>query len=256
MDYRSELCDFLSSYAASILMSGSTTERCEKTVGRIANVYGVWADMTILPRTVTVTIRESGAGHLCTISKHINVVAVDFHRISLLSQLSWDVRDERIPLAIAKKRFREIRSRSRMNYWLATALISMANAAWCRLFDGDYAGVVIVFLATVCGLLLRDFLMSRYRWDVRIATLLAACCSSCLVSSAFLLHWTETEDVALGTCVLYLVPGIMFINSVSDMVNGHLLYSFSRFVNACVLTACLGMGLSLGILLMNLELFS
>ena len=256
MLFRRELCEFLSAYPAAILVAGSTTERCEKTVYRIAGVYGGDAEMTILPRTVTVTIRDRENGEFCAISKPLKMVAVDFHRISLLSQLSWDIRDERIPLVIARKRFRDIVHKKRIGRLLSLLLISMANASWCRLFDGDYAGVVIVFIATVCGLLLRDNLTGRYRWDVRIATLMAACCSSCLVSAAFLLHWTATEDVALGTCVLYLVPGIMFINSVSDMVNGHLLYSFSRFINACVLTACLGMGLSLGILLMNFELFS
>lgn len=257
MLYRRELCEFLSAYAAAILVAGSTTERCEKTVYRIAGMYGGDAELTILPRTVTVVIRDRENGEFCAISKPLKMVSVDFHRISLLSQLSWDIRDERIPLVIARRRFRDIVHRKRKNKRLALVLISLANAAWCRLFDGDYAGVAIVFVATVCGLLLRDSLTGgRYRWDIRLATLMAACCSSCLVSASFLLHWTATEDVALGTCVLYLVPGIMFINSVSDMVNGHLLYSFSRFITACVLTVCLGMGLSLGILLMNFELFS
>lgn len=250
-----DLCDFLSSYAAAILKAGSTTERCEKTVSRIAVAYGYVAEMTILPRSVTVSVRPKGNWGFVSMHKSISGFGVDFHQISMLSQLSWDIRDEHISLGVAKRRLRNIVMRRRMNAWVAMFFISLANASWVRLFDGDYPGVVIVFVATLCGLLLRNSLTGHFRWDYRIATLLAACCSSVLVSLAFLLDWTQTEDVALGTCVLYLVPGIMFINSVSDMINGHVLYSFNRFVTACVLTACLGLGLSLGILLMNVESF-
>lgn len=253
MPNSTDLCDFLSSYAAAILKAGSTTERCEKTVSRIAAVYGGVVETTILPRSVTVSVRPKGNWSFVSMHKSISGYAVDFHQISMLSQLSWDIRDEHISLAVAKKRLKNIVMRRKMNPWLAMMLISLANASWVRLFDGDYPGVVIVFFATVIGLHLRNTLTGRFKWDYRISTLMAACCSSLLVSLAFLLDWTQTEEVALGTCVLYLVPGIMFINSVSDMINGHVLYSFNRFVTACLLTACLGLGLSLGILLMNVK---
>ena len=59
-------------------------------------------------------------------------------------------------------------------------------------------------------------------------------------------HCTDTPDIALGTSVLYLVPGIPYINSVSDLIHGHLLCCISRFIEASVLTACLGIGLSVG----------
>ena len=71
----------------------------------------------------------------------------------------------------------------------------------------------------------------------------------------FIFNITSTPDVALGTSVLYLIPGIPYINSVSDLIHGHLLCFMSRFINACVITTCLGIGLSLGILLMNIQYF-
>ena len=65
----------------------------------------------------------------------------------------------------------------------------------------------------------------------------------------------STPDVALATSVLYLIPGVVYINSVSDLIHGHLLCGFSRFMNAALITLCIGIGLSSGILLMNIHFF-
>jgi uncharacterized membrane protein YjjP (DUF1212 family) len=59
----------------------------------------------------------------------------------------------------------------------------------------------------------------------------------------------------MATSVLYLVPGIPYINSVSDMLDGHYLCAFGRLMNAVILTCCLSAGLCGGLLLMGLKLF-
>ena len=115
MPNSTDLCDFLSSYAAAILKAGSTTERCEKTVSRIAAVYGGVVETTILPRSVTVSVRPKGNWSFVSMHKSISGYAVDFHQISMLSQLSWDIRDEHISLAVAKKRLKNIVMRRKMN---------------------------------------------------------------------------------------------------------------------------------------------
>ena len=51
------------------------------------------------------------------------------------------------------------------------------------------------------------------------------------------------------------MPGVHYINSVSDLLDGHYLTAFSRFMMASVLTVCLSLGLTCGILLMNLSIF-
>ena len=37
----------------------------------------------------------------------------------------------------------------------------------------------------------------------------------------FLFHIGSTPDVAIATSVLYLVPGIVFLNAFNDMIDGH-----------------------------------
>ena len=115
--------------------------------------------------------------------------------------------------------------------------------------------MLLVFIATVNGFWLKNALHKTWHWDMRMAILIAACSSSIIASCGFLLNITQTPDIALGTSVLYLIPGIPYINSVSDLIHGHLLCSVSRFINASIITICLGIGLSLGILIMNIHYF-
>ena len=65
----------------------------------------------------------------------------------------------------------------------------------------------------------------------------------------------STPELALGASVLYLIPGIPYINSVSDMIDNHHLCAFARFMNAVILTVCIAIGLTGGFLIMNIRLF-
>ena len=246
---------FLSRYASVILGAGSTSARCEMTVLRMANAWDLDADITILPRSVMMSVRKRDTGESMTVHEKIPAMGVNFYFISRLSQLSWKVRDEKVSPEEAAHELDDILAKPRLSSVAVTVLTGMANASFCRLFDGDWAAMAIVFVATVNGFWLKNALHGRWGWDMRLATLAAACSSSIIASCGFLFHVTSTPDVALGTSVLYHIPGILYINSVSDLIHGHLLCSVSRFINACVITACLGIGLSLGILIMNIQYF-
>ena len=114
--------------------------------------------------------------------------------------------------------------------------------------------MLLVFLATVAGVCIRQALTERGT-DIRVVFLCAAFFSSVIASGGYLFGWGHTPDIALGTSVLYLIPGIPYINSVSDLLEGHYICAFSRFVDAAVLTACLSAGLAAGLLGMGLSIF-
>lgn len=249
------IANFLSRYAVSILAAGSTSTRCEKTVNRIARAFNCDVNLTILPRSVMMTVWNKEHTDFSVISEKLPSSGLNFTTISLLSQLSWKIRDEHPSLEEAKQTMNEILNRKRMNPVLVTLLTGFANASFCRLFDGDWKAMLIVFIATVNGFWLKNALHKNWHMDMRLSILVAACSSSIIASSGFLFNITSTPDVALGTSVLYLVPGIPYINSVSELIDGHLLCCVSRLIQALVITACLGIGLSLGILIMNIQYF-
>ncbi|MDE6367835.1 MAG: threonine/serine exporter family protein, partial [Muribaculaceae bacterium] len=133
-------------------------------------------------------------------------------------------------------------------------LVALANASFCRLFGGDLAAMAVVFMATLSGFMVKQLLIKHHA-DVRLTVIFCAFISGVLGATALLFSLGATPKIALATSVLYLVPGIPFINSFSDMLYRHYICAFSRFVDALVLTCCLSIGLCAAMLMMNAGMF-
>ena len=249
-----EICLFLSEYSAWLLGSGATSIRLERNVHRMAEALGCRAEMTILPRHIhmTVFLPDHTDSYTYIIGTHPMPISFDIN--TKLSRLSWSTADDHLSLAEAKKRFDQIIKTPPANKNLVLVLASCANAAFCRLFTGDWAAVAVVFTSTLVGFYIKQVLTAR-KVDVRLVFIICAFISSVLASSATFFSFGHTPDIAIGTSVLYLVPGIPFLNSFSDMLDGHYICAFGRFMNAVVLTCCLSLGLCGGMLLMNLSMF-
>ncbi|MDE5794248.1 MAG: threonine/serine exporter family protein [Muribaculaceae bacterium] len=249
-----EICLFLSEYSAWLLGSGATSIRLEKNVRRMAEALGCHAEMTILPRHIhmTVFLTDHSDSYTYIIATH--PMPISFNINTKLSRLSWSMADDKLTLKEVQEKFDEIIKTSPTNKYLVLFLASCANAAFCRLFTGDWAAVGVVFISTLIGFYIKQ-LLTQLKVDVRLVFIICAFISSVLASTATLFSFGHTPDIAVGTSVLYLVPGIPFLNSFSDMLNGHYICAFGRFVHAVVLTCCLSLGLCGGMLLMNLSMF-
>ena len=150
---------FLSRYAAVILAAGSSSARCEKTVYRMAKSFGYDVDLTILPRSIMMTVRQENSDQTYTVNEKIPAMGFNFYFISSLTRLSWDIRDRGTSLEDAEKEFERISSAKRLNPILVTILTGLANASFCRLFEGDLLAMLIVFIAS---LILRIYIQYHF----------------------------------------------------------------------------------------------
>ncbi|MDE6097783.1 MAG: threonine/serine exporter family protein [Muribaculaceae bacterium] len=249
-----EISLFLSDYASWLLGCGSTCIRLEHNVGRMARAWNCQAVMTILPRHIHMTVNSLDHSQSFTYITATGCNGISFDINSRLSSLSWEVADGRIDFNEARKRFSAITASKAENANTVLLLASLANASFCRLFGGDWPAMSVVFLATLCGMYVKQ-LMLRRRADLRVTFILCAFISAVLGAGAGLFGLGHTPEIAVATSVLYLVPGIPFLNSFSDMLAGHYICSFSRFIHAVILTCCLSAGLCAGLLTMNLGMF-
>mgnify|MGYP000011272314 FL=1 len=249
-----EACVFLSTYAAWLLGCGATCIRTEKNVRRMAKVLGLDVDISIITSHVHLCVIDRDNGNAHDHMERIRKHAISFDINTQLSRLSWELADGKISFHEARELFERIIQTPPANRWLVLLLVSVANMSFCRLFGGDTIAMGIVFAATMAGYLLKQIMLDDKR-DVRLVFFTCAFFSSVIAACGHLFHWGDTPEVALGTSVLYLIPGIPYINSVSDMLDGHYLCSISRLADALVLTACLSTGMCGGILLMGLKLF-
>lgn len=250
----SDLTIFLADYVKWLWGCGATCTRIEKNVNRIASAYGFSADLTILPRHATVVVRQSGlVKPIGSLTTPLHPCAINFDLNSRLSSLSWRIADNNPSLAEAVEMFHKTICHRYSTGWTTVALVSLANASFCRLFGGDAVAMAVVFLATVAGFSLKTVLVGM-KLDMRLVMFLCAILSSTLCAGAIFLNMGSTPGVALATSVLYLIPGVPYINAASDMIARHYLCAFYRFTDALILTACLSLGLCVGLGIMNLSL--
>lgn len=249
-----EVCLFLAEYAVRLLGSAATCIRLERNINRMAASFGKKVDFTIMPRHIHMTVWQPDGDDIFTTITSVKPSPISFSLNTHLSQLSWHVADDHLTLDVATKRFNHIIASDSETPWMTLLLASLANASFCGIFDGDSIAMLIVGVATAIGFRLKQ-IMVRMHVDGRVIFFVCALISTVIGSSAFFLTPNGTPSIAVGTSVLYLVPGIPFINSFSDLLYRHYICAFSRFLDAVVLTVCLSLGLCLGMKLMNVAMF-
>lgn len=249
-----ETAAFLAEYASLLLGCGATCIRIEKNTRRMAEAFGVNLDIFIMPAHVTVSVWKTDRSQAKMAQRKTASCGISFDLNTRLSQLSWEVADNSLNLSAALERFECIKTAKPTGKWEVLMLTSFANAAFCRLFGGDWFAMLIVFVSTLTGYRLKQIMLEDGR-DVRLTFLCASFFSASISAGGHIFHIGSTPELALGTSVLYLIPGVPYINAVSDMIYRHYLCAFSRFFDAAVLTACLSAGLCAGMLMLGLKWF-
>ena len=238
-----ETASFLSSYATCLMGVGAQTSRIEKNTRRMAEAFGVKAEMTIFQKTLILTLQDEKTHTSYTSSARKKRLPLNFEINARLSHLSWAAGDKGLSLHEAERIFGNICAKKRENEWIVNLLVSVANASFCRLFQGDFVSMIIVFIATFHGFLIKNILLKSGIGEYT-SFILSAFCASLYGSLAYVLKLGTTPDVALGTSVLYLVPGVLLINGIMDIIDGYVTTGLSRLASALMLVVCIAIGLS------------
>lgn len=249
-----ELSNFLLDFATTLMGVGCHTSRVVRNVTRIAESFGYGVDMTIFQRNITMTVKHSEDYSIRrTYVRRIPEAPLNFRTISELSALSWEAYDHHLSLYDLELRFKDVVSTPRMSRWQVLFLVACANAAFCRLFGGDLEAVGLVWVATLFGFFVRQELAKRHV-NHMVMFVICSFVASYIASFGVKYGLGNTQDVALGTSVLFLIPGVPLINSIMDLLEGHVLIGWSRAVNAAILIICIALGLSMTLLTLGKEI--
>ena len=249
-----ELTNFLSEYTAKMLSIGTYTARIERCVRRIASAYGYEASLMIFVRHFIISVMDPADNSIRrTYVKTGAAARISFDLISELSALSWEIYDEKIPLARARASFAEILASQKKSFAKTLVLLSVANAAFCELFGGDGGAMALVFAATAFGICAR-YLLSKLKINLKIQYIAVSFVVSFIVSLGARYGLSATPDVAVGSSILFLIPGVWLINSVFDILNENMLVGISRGLNTGLLIICIAIGLFLTLSISNLGL--
>ncbi len=244
---------FLLEYAGALLAAGVHTARCVRSVNRIADAYGCKVAIIVSQKNISMSLVDRSEPLLRQTSVHrLQPVVFNFSRIGLLSALTWRAKDDHLPLDALRREFHLIMAMGGRPLWVVTLCVAAANAAFCRLFGGDWVAMALVFAGTLIGFLARRWL-TQCRLNHYGAVIICAFLSSLVAAAGIVFAWGSTPDVALGTSVLYLVPGVQIINTFMDLINGYPLNSYQRGAASLVTIICMAIGLALTMLLAGMQ---
>lgn len=243
---------FLAEYAATLEAVGVQSSRVQYNTIRIAKSWGLWCNLLMFPQTVEVTLHDEGREHSYTYVKKTPALGLNFKINMELSHLSWRAYDEKLSFEDLYENFNRIVNEPRESPWTVLILVSFANACFCRLFDGNYTSIAIVWIATFVGFFLKQQLL-KHKWNDLAVFIICSFVSTMIGASDYLYFHGGTEDMSLGTSMLYLIPGVPIINGVMDIIDKHVLSGITRLTNACMLVVCIAIGLTLTIVIFGVD---
>ncbi|EHU9472786.1 threonine/serine exporter ThrE family protein [Vibrio vulnificus] len=130
----------------------------------------------------------------------------------------------------------------RYNRWLVVFMIGISCASFARLAGGDWAVFAMTFLASACGMIVRQEIGHRH-FNPLLNFAATAFVTTLISAQAVILEIGNLPTVVMASSVLMLVPGFPLINSVADMLKGHINMGIARFVMASLLTLATSLGI-------------
>lgn len=235
---------------ALLMSSGASTHRTRLTLERIAHGLGYGIELLITQRALMLTIIEKDQQHFFSRLKRVSPHGVNFRIVSGISHLSWNVLEDNWTIAQISEELKRLKSLPHYPRLIVLGLVGLAGAAFCRIFGGGYTEMAIAFVATVAGLFVRQETM-RVKFNPYLCVFFAAFTASMIAGLAEHFQIGTDPDKAFATSVLFLVPGVPLINSVTDLMDGNIQNGIVRAMNGLMIAFSIAMGLFAAKMILN-----
>lgn len=242
------LCDFISRYAVHLMSAGVHTSRVIRNSNRIGKCFNLDVQMSAFYKSIMITISKEETNEVYNKVISIPNHFISFEHNSELSALSWEAYDNHLSLQELEEKYQRIISAPKIHPLFVLILVGFANASFCRLFDGDFISMAIVFSSTIIGMFLKQK-MVKEQMNSYVVFVISAFVASICASTSLIFH--TTAETCIATSVLYLIPGVPLINGVIDIVEGHVLTGFARLAEAMLLIICIAVGMSFTLMLVK-----
>ncbi|MGD8111905.1 threonine/serine exporter family protein [Vibrio sp. TRT 17S01] len=179
-------------------------------------------------------------GHCITTARRSPDRGINMRVITQVQRICIMLERGIIDYSMAQHKLNQI-SPERYNRWLVVLMIGLSCAAFSRLAGGDWSVFGMTFLASACGMVVRQEIGHRH-FNPLLNFAATAFVTTIISAQAVIYHIGNSPSVVMASSVLMLVPGFPLINSVADMLKGYINMGIARFVMASLLTlaTCLG----------------
>lgn len=236
---------------ALLMSAGANTNRIRLNMKRVAKSYGYKAEYLITHRAIMLTLQNQN-GELCFNQvKQTYAQIPNFMMVSGISRLSWRIVDEKLSIETAWQEIERLKLLPQYPRLIVLATVALACASFCRLGGGDLTEMLIVFCASFCGLFIKQEL-GKKKVNPYFGVFLASFITTMFCGIIGIWYPYTNDNMAFVTSVLYLIPGIPLINSISDVMDGNSLNGIIRGFNGLVISFAIASGLLIAVLIFNL----
>ena len=222
-----EVADVLLRTGTLLMSAGANTGRVRNTVSRMAEVFDYTIDLHISQRSIMLTmLNENGASHF-TIVRVTPAHVINFRTISGISKLSWSMVEEKWTLCQINDELKRLEELPRFPRWLVLTLVGLAGAGFCALADGAPIELAFTFVASFVGLFVRQEAL-KGGFNPYVAVYFSAFAASLIAGACSKLGFSDSQNHAYVTSVLFLIPGVPLINSFSDILDGNVQNGVTR----------------------------
>lgn len=235
-----------------LLQHGADTDRVERVVHVIGTSLGAaWLDILVSPNALIVT--TISGEEFRTKVRRVVTLGVNLSVVCAINDLSYRVSSGELDRVGARAELLRISSlRHGYNRWVVVGVVGLACAGLSRLIGGDEMVFLVTLVASSVAMFVRQQ-MSRQHFNAFIVVVVTAFVAGLIASSAAVFRLSPQPQIALAASVLLLVPGVHLVNSLRDMIHGHMVTGFVRGFTGAVISMCIALGLLLAMQLMGVS---
>jgi len=251
-DEAKELGALLLDIGVALLSSGASCSRIRITMRRLAIYYDYVPHISIAPKSVSLTLNDAEDNHYFNGMRSTPGQGVNFKTISGISRMSWSAVENNLSLSEIREELNRLLSLPHYNRLLILIFVSLAGAAFCFSFGGEWRELMVTFGATFCGLFIRQEAV-RKKFNPYICIYSGALMAT-LFAGAFIKAGLPINlEHAFATSVLFLIPGVPLMNCFTDLIDGNILNGLVRGINALIISLAIALGLLTTMLIYNLK---
>lgn len=236
-----EVGTILLDVGAALMSSGASTHRTRLTLERLASGLGFKIELLITQRALMVTVIDKDKELLFSRLKRTSPHRVNFKIVSGISRMSWKVLDGNWSMEQVEVELRRLKKLPHYPQWIELTMVGLAGSAFCHIFGGGIIEMAVAFTATFAGLYIRHWAVKK-KFNPYVSIYFAALTASLIAGFAEFFNFGSQPEAAFSTAVLFLVPGVPLINSVTDMMDGNIQNGIVRMVNGLIIALAIAMG--------------
>ncbi len=235
------LLDLVTELGYKLAMSGAETYRVEESANRIMACYGMTAEAYSIPNSFTVSL-TTPEGKVMTRMRRVGYHGTNLDEVERYSNLSRRICTETPEISKAQEWLTIAKSTHASYRFLLVLLGNFLGACgFCVFYSGTWVDFICAGICGAFGGLVSHYL-SRLQTNSFFRTIIVAFLMAMPAYAFGAVGIAQNPDSVVIGALMLLVPGLLFTNSMRDLIFGDTSSGLVRMVQVFLVAGALALG--------------